>query len=67
MAPARKTVPEEEAVENGKHVYRVSFSIDPSLRRKIRIAAALNNMENGEWMAAIIERAADKALEEVKQ
>jgi len=64
---ATKKTTEEEIVEtNGKSVYRVSFSIDPSLRRKIRIASALHDMDQGEWMAAIIERAADKALEEVK-
>jgi hypothetical protein len=60
---------EDEVVEvsEGKSVYRVSFSIDPSLRRKIRIASALHDMDQGEWMAEIISRAASKALEDVKQ
>lgn len=40
---------------------RISFTVTPDLRRKIRIAAAHADMENGEWIQLILERAAEKA------
>jgi hypothetical protein len=42
---------------------RVSITIDPSLRRHMRIAAALNDMTVGEWAVATLTRAANKASE----
>lgn len=58
------------ATTNGdaeEKVLRISVTVDPSVRRLIRIAAAVNDMEPGEWAASILEKAATKALEgEVK-
>lgn len=53
--------------EKEDKVLRISVTIDPSVRRLIRIAAAVNDQEPGEWAASILEKAANKALEgEVK-
>lgn len=45
---------------------RMSITVDPSLRRKIRLAAALNDESIGEWCARILETYADKAVEDLK-
>jgi len=45
--------------------YRLSISIDPSIRRKLRIAAAVHDMTIGEWAAAVLEKAAEKAVPEL--
>lgn len=58
---ARTTDEQEE-----QKVLRISVTVDPSVRRLIRIAAAVNDQEPGEWAASILEKAANKALEEVK-
>jgi hypothetical protein len=41
---------------------RVSITIDPALRRKMRIAAAHADMEVGEWAAEVLKAAAIKAV-----
>lgn len=69
MATAKKTPDDEvEVIEtNGaKDVYRMSITVDQSTRRHIRIAAALADMEVGEWACAVLERAATKATAEVR-
>jgi predicted HicB family RNase H-like nuclease len=43
--------------------YRLSLTIEPSIRRKIRLAAAVHDMTMGEWASEVLERAADKAVE----
>lgn len=65
---AEETEEVEESTSNGsdrKKVDRISISIDPSLRRKMRIAAAFSDKEVGEWAQLVLARAADKALENV--
>jgi predicted HicB family RNase H-like nuclease len=42
--------------------YRLSITIDPSQRKKFRIAAAVADKSIGEWAAGVLERAADKAV-----
>ena len=42
--------------------FRLSITLDPSLRKKIRIAAAVQDMTVGEWASNVLERAADKAV-----
>jgi len=41
---------------------RISFSLDPSTRRAIRIAAAVNDQEVGEWAVQVLERAANEQV-----
>jgi hypothetical protein len=53
--------PEEDVTED--KAFRLSITLDPSLRRNIRIAAAYADKTPGEWAAAVLSRAADKALE----
>jgi hypothetical protein len=43
--------------------YRLSITIEPSIRRKLRLAAAVHDMSIGEWASEVLERAADKAVE----
>lgn len=62
MARATKE-PEEEADETNDK-FRLSISLDPSLRRNIRIAAAYNDMTVGEWASAVLTKMADKATDE---
>jgi predicted HicB family RNase H-like nuclease len=64
MAP-RKEQSDGENEENGSG-YRISLTIDPSLRKQMRLAAALHDKSIGEWAAAVLEKAADKATEGVK-
>ena len=55
-------VEDDSVVGNGRSdVYRMSVTLDPSLRRHIRIAAAIADMTPGEWACAVLERAANKA------
>lgn len=42
---------------------RISISVDPSLRRQMRIAAAINDMTVGEWANETLRRAVEKATE----
>lgn len=51
-----------EAVDD--KAFRLSITLDPSLRRHIRIASAIADKTVGEWAAAILTRAADKAIAE---
>jgi hypothetical protein len=63
---AKKKVDADEVETNGRdYGYRLSITIEPSARRNMRIAAALNDKSVGEWAAMILERAADKAMENV--
>jgi predicted HicB family RNase H-like nuclease len=50
---------------NGDSGYRLSITIDPSIRRKLRLAAAVHDMSIGEWASAVLEKAADKAVAEL--
>lgn len=43
---------------------RLSITIDPSLRKNMRIAAAINDSTVGEWAAEILEKAASKSLQD---
>lgn len=61
------TVEEEvDAIEesNGKRPYvpRLSISVTSEMQRNIRIASALADMRPGEWCTAILEKAAEKAI-----
>jgi hypothetical protein len=47
---------------NDDKKYRISLTIDPSLRMKIRLAAAINDEDQGEWCSRILETYADKAV-----
>jgi len=62
VATRTKAVEEDETTENGK--YRLSISLDASLRRNIRIAAAYNDLDVGEWCAKVLSIMAEKAIEE---
>jgi hypothetical protein len=53
---AKQTEVEEE------EKIRVSITIDPPLRRKMRIAAAYADMEVGEWAAEVLKAAAIKQV-----
>lgn len=59
---------EVEAETNGKRPYvpRLSLTMTTEALKNVRIAAALADMDKGEWCTNILERAADKALEGVK-
>lgn len=57
MAKAKQQ--EEEVVE--EQGSRISITVDPSLRRNMRIAAALKNMTPGEWAVRVLTVAAEKA------
>jgi len=46
--------------------YRLSLTIEPSIRRKVRLAAAVHDMTMGEWASKVLENAADKAVEDLK-
>lgn len=41
---------------------RISFTVDKETRRKVRIAAAHADMEVGEFVVDVLERAAEKAV-----
>jgi hypothetical protein len=60
----KKMAPKENdgngSSDNG---YRLSITIDPSIRRKMRLAAAVHDMTIGEWATQVLENAADKATE----
>lgn len=62
MAP-RKEANGDEATDNG---YRLSITIDPSIRRKMRLAAAVHDKTVGEWASAVLENAADKAVADLQ-
>jgi hypothetical protein len=40
---------------------RISITVDPTLRKNMRIAAALSDQTVGEWALDILEKAADRA------
>jgi len=41
---------------------RLSLTVDPRLRKKIRIAAAYADMEISEWASEVLREAAEKAI-----
>lgn len=59
-----ETVEEDVESENGKRSYvpRLSITVTSEMMHNIRIAAALADMEKGEWCTKTLERAADKAV-----
>lgn len=59
MAPRANSNGDAEEKEKP---FRLSLTLDPSIMKKIRIAAAYADMDKGEWCASILERAADKAV-----
>lgn len=60
MAPRKEENGDAEVDDKG---YRLSITIDPSIRRKMRLAAAIHDLSIGEWSAKVLENAADKAVE----
>lgn len=44
---------------------RISITIDPSLRRNMRIAAAFADMSIGDWAVEVLKRASEKAVPEL--
>jgi len=44
---------------------RISITVDPRLRKKIRIAAALADMEDGEWCKVVLVTASKRAYEKL--
>lgn len=56
-----KQATEDGEVERDKG-WRLSITIDPSIRKDLRIAAAYADMSIGEWAAEILENAAKKAV-----
>ncbi len=57
----------ETAADNGDAkaaVRRVSITVDPELRKQMRIAAAINDMDIGEWAVKVLTRAVERATEE---
>jgi serine kinase of HPr protein (carbohydrate metabolism regulator) len=72
MPTTRKAekVEELEEVEetNGKRPYvpRLSLTMTSEMMKNIRIASALADMRPGEWCSSILERAADKVIEDMK-
>lgn len=53
---------EDEVESNGKGLYRISFTVDQPTSRNIRLASALADMDKGEWIVMILEKAAEKAV-----
>jgi hypothetical protein len=45
--------------------YRLSITIEPTIRKKLRLAAAVHDMNIGEWASKVLENAADKAVESI--
>lgn len=58
------TTPKVEDNGNDDEVTRISITIDPALRRKLRIASAFADLSPGEFAVRVIDAAADKALRE---
>jgi predicted HicB family RNase H-like nuclease len=63
MAPRKEANGDVEEAESG---YRLSITIDPSIRRKMRLAAALHDKSIGEWASSVLENAADKAVADLQ-
>jgi hypothetical protein len=55
--------PRKDASGDEDGGYRLSITIDPSVRRKLRLAAAVHDLNIGEWASKVLENAADKAVE----
>lgn len=43
-------------------IARISFTVDPTLKRNMRIASAYDDKEVGEWAVGVLERAVAAAL-----
>ena len=65
-ATKEKEAPVEET--NGKRPYvpRLSISVTSEMQRNLRLAAAIANKTVGEWCTEILEKYAEKAIEEAK-
>lgn len=50
-----------------KDVYRMSITVDRSIRKKIRIASAVKDMTEGEWAADVLDRASTVAMREARE
>lgn len=61
-----KAVEADEDATNGDK-FRLSITLDPSLRRNIRIAAAYHDLPVGDWASRVLQLAADKAVAEGPQ
>lgn len=48
--------------ENANGQIRISFTVDKRIKKNIRIAAALADMDPGEWIVMILDKAAEKAV-----
>jgi hypothetical protein len=64
MARTTKTEPTVETNGDDEDVTRISITIDPALRRKLRIASAFADLTPGEFAVKVINAAADRALQE---
>jgi uncharacterized protein (DUF1778 family) len=64
--PRAKAVVVEEAEENGEKPSRISINIDPSLSSDMRLAAAIHNMDKGEWAVKVLRNAAREIIREAK-
>lgn len=51
------------ATERGPQPPRISITLTPSLRKKLRLAAALSNMEETDFARSVIARAAKNTVE----
>ena len=60
---AARTSKADENGDTQEQALRISISVDPTLRRQMRIAAAVNDMTVGEWAAETLRRAVEKATE----
>lgn len=62
-----RTKAETNGDDNGRTAQeRISISVDPSLRKNMRIAAAIEDMTIGEWAQSVLSRYADKAVEKLQ-
>jgi hypothetical protein len=52
-------VADEQALDDQSQV-RISISMDTKTRRLIRIAAAYNDMEVGEWATSVLRKEAER-------
>jgi len=60
VPPRKNSNGDEDGDDKG---YRLSITIEPSIRRKLRLAAAVHDLSIGDWASKVLENAADKAVE----
>lgn len=51
------------ASERGPQPPRISITLTPRLKKKLRLAAALADMEENDWARAVIAQAAKRTVE----